>query len=234
VICAKPRPGLSLDSNPIGAHMSDPDQDRGNPSGPIRRPGNITAAAVLAFVLCGPGSVFRVGGLWSVAYFLHFLPGSAKGEGIWNLFVGLLVLTVVFSLAVLYVGGALHALRGGGRNILVAAAGIHLPLAVLTYVAGIDRNDARTCVVALVDSSLGGGDPGFDPVTVQHRVLPGPARPGAAGQMVPAKPTSKVRCRKSQHVQAGPRDLALFVCEECGATLQRRTAATHSPSPMSE
>lgn len=36
--------------------------------------------------------------------------------------------------------------------------------------------------------------------------------------------TTKVKCNKCHHIQPVPRDLALLVCDECGARLKRRTA----------
>ncbi|OBF93264.1 hypothetical protein A5791_12815 [Mycobacterium sp. 852002-51163_SCH5372311] len=61
-----------------------------------------------------------------------------------------------------------------------------------------------------------------------HRIWDGPqpelTEPATMPQQKPVESMSKVRCYKCQHVQAVPPDLSSFPCEECGASLKRRTS----------
>lgn len=66
-----------------------------------------------------------------------------------------------------------------------------------------------------------------------------PSSHDAPPKAVPAaKPatakSSKVKCHKCEHVQTVPLDLSLFVCQECGTKLKRRTATSYDDDVATE
>jgi hypothetical protein len=198
---------------------------------PMSCPGGVIAAVVLGF-LFSP--------LDGLIGFLALPEALTPGEQFRVLYVALALLGL--SSSVMYVWGGIVALVGRGRILHLVASGMNVALGLLVlFLLARDPGTGKMSMMVV---------PTMFVVTVllifvvtiavlmlrpsSTEFLRARRGRGSQTQLVPAKPTSKVRCSKCQRVQAVPRDHSLFVCEECGARLQRRAAATHSPSPMSE
>jgi VIT1/CCC1 family predicted Fe2+/Mn2+ transporter len=109
----------------------------------VRRPGSVTAAAVLAFI---------IGGLGSLGY-LVVLASVAAASANWTtpvLVVLGAVLLVGLSLSVMTVWGGVSAMRGRGRKLLETAAWITLTLSLLGLVGYLISSDVSGAVSTVV------------------------------------------------------------------------------------
>jgi hypothetical protein len=109
----------------------------------VRRPGSVTAAAVLAFIY---------GGLCSLGYII-MLAAVVATAARWT--TPVLVVAGTLLLAGLYLGvmtvrGAVSAVRGRGRELLERASWINLTLSVLGLVSCLIDSDIPTAVGTIV------------------------------------------------------------------------------------
>jgi hypothetical protein len=121
-----------------------PYASRGNAS--VRRPGSVTAAAILAFI---------IGGLGSLGYLL-VLASVAASSANWTtpmLVVLGAVLSAGLSLSLMTVWGGVTAIRGRGRKLLLATSWTTLTFSLLGlagYLVSSDISGAVTTVVEMV------------------------------------------------------------------------------------
>jgi hypothetical protein len=109
----------------------------------VRRPGSVTAAAVLAFIL---------GGLGSFGYLLA-LAFLAAASAKWTtpmLVVAGAVLLVGLSPSVMFVWGGVSAVRGRGRKLLATTSWIYLTLCLLGLVGQLVSSDIAGAVSTIV------------------------------------------------------------------------------------
>jgi hypothetical protein len=113
-----------------------------------RRPGVVTAAAVLAFIVGGLGILFN----GFVLLVLGVSVGHLSRNGSPVLMIALAV--VVFGLAIgaLWVWGGVSAVRGRGRKMLISLSSIQVTLVLLSLVltVGADEGHAGVALVRAV------------------------------------------------------------------------------------
>jgi hypothetical protein len=113
--------------------------------GSKRRPGSVTAAAVLAFIL---------GGLGSLGYLLVLASLAAVSTN-WTtpmLVAAGAVLSLGFCLSVMLVWGGVSAVRGRGRKLLGTASWIYLTLCLLGLVGQLISSDISGAVSTIVQA----------------------------------------------------------------------------------
>lgn len=110
----------------------------------VRRPGSVTAAAVLAFI---------IGGLGGLGYLLVLASVAATSVN-WTtpmLVVLGVVLSVGLSLSLMTVWGGVSAMRGRGRKLLKTASWISLTLSLLGFVGYLVSSDISGAVTTVVE-----------------------------------------------------------------------------------
>jgi hypothetical protein len=109
----------------------------------VRRPGSVTAAAVLALI---------IGGLGSLGYVLVFasLAGMSTSWRTSMLVVAGAVLSVGLAMTVMFVWGGVSALRGRGRKLLQTASWMYLTLCLLGLVGQLVSSDISGAVATII------------------------------------------------------------------------------------
>ncbi len=115
-----------------------------------RRPGVVTAAAVLAFVLGGFGILVHLLALLAVAALATSRSSHVAGTSI--MAIAFVVVLVGLGISSLWVWGGVSAVRGRGRKMLISLSSIQASLVVLSLLLGVgaDADHASAAVVRAV------------------------------------------------------------------------------------
>ena len=113
-----------------------------------RRPGTVTAAAVIGFVFGGLLIVFCLLGLIGLAATSDTIR-NRYGSGL--LAVTFVILLVRLAMGGLYIWGGVRALRGQGRTMLIVVSAIELALALIGLVVRVGGTSSTGLVGVIID-----------------------------------------------------------------------------------
>jgi hypothetical protein len=115
-----------------------------------RRPGVVTAAAVLAFIVGGLGILFNGFALLVLGVRADYISRNSSAV----LMIALAVVVVGLAISALWVWGGVSAVRGRGRKMLISLSAIQVTLVLLSLVLSV-AGDEGHAGVALVRALLG-------------------------------------------------------------------------------